>query len=156
MDIRLIHYKAFSVIGKLGSTNDGEGFIKRLWEEVNRDFKEINDLVLYDSDHHIEAIFGLMSDFSLSFKPWENNFSEGYYLAGPIVRDDAVAPEGFTKWTVKENDYLAVLALDYQDTFNRMINDFIPNNGYVLTGAVFDYTDPLDGFNYLWFPIKKK
>ncbi len=35
---------SFSVIGKEGSTLDGEGFIQRLWNEANGHFAEIKHL----------------------------------------------------------------------------------------------------------------
>ncbi len=73
--------ESFTVIGKEGSTNDGEGFIGRLWDDANAHFSEVAHLAERDGDGNLCGIWGAMSDFSRSFKPWEN-FSEGLYLAG--------------------------------------------------------------------------
>ena len=39
--------KKFVVIGKEGSTLDGEGFIQKLWNDANSHFNEIAHLALY-------------------------------------------------------------------------------------------------------------
>lgn len=36
--------EAFSVIGKEGSTLDGEGFISKLWVDANSHFEEVEPL----------------------------------------------------------------------------------------------------------------
>ena len=36
--------KAFVVIGKVGSTLDGEGFIQKLWNDANSHFNEVAHL----------------------------------------------------------------------------------------------------------------
>ena len=41
--------ESFAVIGKEGSTSDGEGFIRRLWEDANGHFEEIAALVKRDA-----------------------------------------------------------------------------------------------------------
>ena len=41
MKIEKTSKEAFVVIGKEGSTRDGEGFIQRLWQEANAHFDEI-------------------------------------------------------------------------------------------------------------------
>lgn len=89
--------KTFSVIGKEGSTDDGEGFIQRLWNEANSHFAEIEHFAKRDEAGNIVGIWGAMSDFSHSLKPWEENYSNGVYLAGVEVMDGAKAPEGWTK-----------------------------------------------------------
>lgn len=35
-----------------------------------------------DDNGNICGIWGVMSDFSRSFQPWENGFAKGLYLAG--------------------------------------------------------------------------
>lgn len=90
---------SFSVIGKEGSTNDGNGFVNKLWENANNRFNEIEGLAKKDEKGNILGIWGLMSDFSRSFKPWEENFTKGLYLAGAEVMDDAEAPDTWVKWT---------------------------------------------------------
>ncbi len=93
-----------------------------------------------------------MSDFSRSFKPWEN-FSEGLYLAGAECEDDAEAPEGWTKWTIPAYEYLRV-ECENENTFADMIR-YLDENGFTLAGAVHDLTCPRTGKSYMFFPIKK-
>ena len=48
MEITRIVKESFTVIGREGSTKDGEGFIQRLWKDANEHFSEIADLVKKD------------------------------------------------------------------------------------------------------------
>ena len=88
--------KKFVVIGKEGSTLDGEGFIQKLWNDANSHFNEIAHLAKKDVNGKLVGIWGAMSDISRSFKPWEDDFSKGLYLAGVECFDDAKAPDGWT------------------------------------------------------------
>lgn len=36
-----VRKESFAVIGKEGSTNDGEGFIQKLWDDANGHFDEV-------------------------------------------------------------------------------------------------------------------
>lgn len=62
----------FVVIGKEGSTLDGEGFIQKLWNDANSHFSEVAHLAKKDANGGIVGIWGAMSDISHSFKPWED------------------------------------------------------------------------------------
>ena len=42
-----------------------------------------------DENGDLAGIWGAMSDFSLSFRPWEEGFSKGLYLAGVECEDEA-------------------------------------------------------------------
>ena len=44
MRIEKVSKDSFVVIGKEGSTLDGNGFIQRLWQDANTHFDEIADL----------------------------------------------------------------------------------------------------------------
>ena len=44
MKIEKVSKDSFVVIGKEGSTRDGDGFIQRLWQDANTHFDEIADL----------------------------------------------------------------------------------------------------------------
>ena len=66
--------KSFVVIGKEGSTLDGEGFIQKLWDDANSHFGEVAHLAKKDANGGIVGIWGAMSDISRSFKPWEDGF----------------------------------------------------------------------------------
>lgn len=144
--------KAFVVIGKEGSTLDGEGFIQKLWDDANGHFDEVAHLAKRDENGNLVGIWGAMSDISHSFQPWEDGFSKGLYLAGVECVDNAEAPDGWTKWMIPGYEYLVVENHDgaFGDTIKQMNEE-----GIALVGAVHDYTDPATGKGYLYFPIRK-
>lgn len=151
MNIEKITKDAFCVIGKAGSTNDGEGFVQRLWEDANSHFNEVSALAKKNEDGSLMGIWGIMTNFSFEFKPWENDFSTGLYLAGVEVKTDAVPPKGWKKWIVPGFEYLKV-QVEGADTFERMIA-YMKEKEIELVGAVQDFTDPASGLNYMLFPI---
>ena len=59
---------SFSIIGKEGSTMDGQGFIQKLWEDANSHFDEVQALAKRDESGNLVGIWGAMSDFSRSFR----------------------------------------------------------------------------------------
>lgn len=144
--------KAFVVIGKMGSTLDGEGFIQKLWDDANGHFAQVAHLAKRDENGNLVGIWGAMSDLSHSFQPWEDGFSKGLYLAGVECVDNAEAPDGWTKWVIPGYEYLVVENHNgaFRDTIRQM-ND----KGIALVGAVHDYTDPATGKGYLYFPIRE-
>jgi hypothetical protein len=92
LEIKKCVKESFSVIGKEGSTNDGKGFIQKLWADANSNFAEVVSLAKKDENGNLLGIWGAMSDLSRSFNPWEENFTKGLYLAGVEVMDNAKAP----------------------------------------------------------------
>lgn len=144
--------KAFVVIGKEGSTLDGEGFIQKLWDNANSHFSEIAHLAKKDANGNLVGIWGAMSDMSHSFKPWEDGFRKGLYLAGAECVDDAEAPDGWTKWNIPGYEYL--VAENYNGVFEDTIRQ-MNEEGISLAGAVHDFTDPATGKGYMYFPIRK-
>lgn len=152
MQIKRCRKPSFSVIGKEGSTDDGNGFIKELWIAADHYFHEVLSIAKKDKSGQFVGFWGLMSDMSKSFKPWEDHYSKGYYLAGIEVEMDAIAPKGWVKWTVPSYDYLYVES--QEDTFMKMIQ-FLDKEGIELVGAVHDHTDPITQKSYMYFPIEK-
>ncbi|MBQ4451335.1 MAG: GyrI-like domain-containing protein [Clostridia bacterium] len=152
MEITRIVKESFTVIGREGSTKDGEGFIQRLWKDANEHFSEIADLVKKDERGVPVGFWGAMTDFSRSFKPWDD-FCRGLYLAGAECSGETEAPEGWTKWIVPGFEYLRVQC-DGSDTFARMMR-YLDENGIALAGAVHDFTCPETGRNYMFFPVRK-
>lgn len=144
--------KAFVVIGKVGSTLDGEGFIQKLWDNANSHFNEVAHLAKKDANGNLVGIWGAMSDMSHSFKPWEDGFRKGLYLAGVECVDHTEAPDGWTKWIIPGYQYIVVENHNgvFEDTIGQMKEEGIP-----LVGAVHDYTDPATGKNYMYFPIRE-
>lgn len=151
MKIEKCSMESFVVIGKEGSTLDGEGFIQRLWEDANSHFDEVQHLAKKDEDGKLLGIWGVMSDLSRSFQPWEDNFTKGLYLAGVQCEEGAEAPAGWTKWTVPGYEYLYA-ECDGGDTFGQVLA-YMKENKLELAGAVHDFTCPETGKNYMFFPI---
>ncbi|MDO5557973.1 MAG: GyrI-like domain-containing protein [Oscillospiraceae bacterium] len=145
--------ESFAVIGKEGSTYDGEGFISRLWDDANSHVSEIAHLAKKDENGNIGGVWGAMSDMTRSFMPWENNFTKGLYLAGLECPLDAQPPEGWTKWIIPGYEYLYT-ECDSPDTFPEMIK-YMNDNNIPLKGAVHDFTCPQTGKNYMFFPVRK-
>ena len=144
---------SFSIIGKEGSTLDGQGFIQKLWEDANSHFDEVQALAKRDESGNLVGIWGAMSDFSRSFRPWEDNFTKGLYLAGVECVDGAKAPDGWTKWTIPGYEYLCA-EVESESTFSDVL-EYMNANGIALVGAVHDFTCPTSGKNYMYFPIRK-
>ena len=92
VEIKKVVKPSFSVIGREGSTDDGNGFIERLWADANARYGEVQALAKTDENGQPVGFWGAMSNMERTFAPWEN-FSRGLYLAGVEVRDDAEAPE---------------------------------------------------------------
>ncbi len=152
MKLQRCEKKSFTVIGKEGSTSEGEGFIQKLWNDANSHFEEVRPLAKKDEDGQLVGIWGAMSDFSRSFAPWED-FCRGLYLAGVECNDDAEAPEGWTKWIIPGYEYIYV-EQEKEDTFSRTLQ-YLEENGISLAGAVHDFTCPRTGKNYMFFPVRK-
>lgn len=144
--------ESFAVIGKEGATTDGSGFIQRLWADANAHFAEIAHLVKKDADGNPVGIWGAMSDFTRSFRPWAH-FSEGLYLAGAECEPNAEVPEGWVKWVIPSYEYLRT-ECESDRTFPEMIT-YLEQNQIPLACAVHDFTDPQTGKNYMYFPIRK-
>ena len=70
MNINKCIKDSFVVIGKEGSTKDGDGFIQRLWADANGHFSEVAELAKRDEHGNLLGIWGAMSDFSHSFLPF--------------------------------------------------------------------------------------
>ena len=143
---------AFVVIGKEGSTLEGQGFIQKLWSDANSHFSEVEPFAKKDENGNLAGIWGAMSDCSRSFAPWEDNFSKGLYLAGVECAHDAEAPEGWTKWVIPGYEYLCA-EVESESTFSDVL-DYMNKNSITLVGAVHDFTCPRNGKNYLFFPIR--
>lgn len=151
MEINKCKKESFSVIGKEGSTNDGDGFIQNLWADANAHFNEVADLTKKDENGNLLGIWGVMSDLTHSFKPWEDNFTKGLYLAGVEVNDHTEAPVGWVKWTIPSYEYLYVKNKGL-DTFKDII-EYLQENKMNLVGAFHDFTCPESGEQYMFFPI---
>ncbi len=135
-----------------GASTDGAGFIQKLWDDANSHFGEIQHLAKKDENGNIIGIWGAMSDYSRSFQPWED-FKQGLYLAGAECRDDAKAPDGWTKWVIPGYEYLYV-ERENDSVFPKVLQ-YLEDNHIALAGAVHDFICPQTGKEYMFFPIKK-
>ena len=144
--------RAFCVIGKPGSTDDGEGFIARLWENANSHFDEVSQLADRDANGGLRGVWGVMTDMDFTFAPWTDDFSRGRYMAGVECKTDAMPPKGWKKWMVPGFEALKVKA-EGADTFRDTLG-YMKENGLELAGAVHDFTDPATGESYMIFPTK--
>ena len=153
MSIQRCEIPSFSVIGREGSTNDGTGFVERLWAEANANFSEVEGLARKDQNGALTGLWGAMSDFSRAFLPWEKDFSEGLYLAGVEVIDQSEAPNGWTKWIIPGFEYV-YLENQGPESFREGLQ-YLHENDLPLAGAVQDFTCPQEKKNYLFFPIRK-
>lgn len=143
---------AFTVIGREGSTEEGPGFVQRLWQEANARYGEIAHLTLKDADGRPAGLWGAMTDPTRAFLPWADDFTRGLYLAGAECPPDAQPPEGWARWTIPGFEYLRVLCDSdtvFRDTLACMAREGLP-----LVGAVHDYTCPTTGASYMCFPIR--
>lgn len=144
--------ESFVVIGKEGSTSDGDGFIGKLWEDANSNFHQVAHLAKKDDQGNILGIWGAMSDFSRSFNPWENGFTQGLYLAGVECVDGAEAPQGWSKWTIPAYEYLYV---ENKEAAFPSVIAYLQQKNIPLVGAVHDFNCPQTGKGYMFFPIRK-
>lgn len=143
---------SFAVIGKAGSTADGPGFIERLWADANAHFGEVEPLAKKDENGNLAGVWGAMSDCAHTYRPWEEEFTKGLYLAGVECENDAQAPDGWTKWVIPGYEYLCA-ETEGENTFREVLG-YMAANGLALAGAVHDFTCPLSGKNYMLFPIR--
>lgn len=155
MEMRKCTKESFTVIGKEGSTKDGNDFIGKLWEIANIHFNEVEPLAKKDKNNCLVGFWGLMSDFSRKFNPWEENFTKGLYLAGVEVNDLSEAPKEWDKWVIPGFEYLYIPVSDDRAGDIKHALAYIAEKGERLVGAIQDFSDPRDGRQYMYFPINK-
>ena len=143
----------FAVIGLEGSTAEEPDVVKRLWAEANRRFGEVAHLAARTPEGALVGVWGAMSDASRAFRPWEEDFRVGLYLAGVECRADAQPPAGWTRWDVPGFEYVRVPA-DAPDVFRSTLAA-LAAQGLSLAGAVQDFTDPATGQGSMCFPIRR-
>lgn len=157
MEIDIIEKGPINVIGKMGQGAAGNSseWIQELWDEANEHFHELNGLAKLNEDGSFAGFWGAMSNTDETFLPWD---WQGKYLAACEVKDDAVAPKGWTKWTIPAFKYLVVKCThdNYAETIDYVNNYYIKKQKYNLVGAIQEFYDPksIDGSLYLYFPIE--
>ena len=152
----IIDLPEITIIGKEGLCTKEKNVVQALWQQANAHFNEIADLGMKNPDGSFVGFLGAMSDETMSFLPWTDNFSRGLYLAGVEVYEDTPVPDGWVKWVIPARKYLVtdVTQEIYGKTFKVVINSVVPELGMKLAGAVCDFTEPLTGQNKLFFPVE--
>ncbi|MBO9607328.1 MAG: GyrI-like domain-containing protein [Paenibacillaceae bacterium] len=154
----VVEKPSFTVIGKLGrgAAREASDWIPPLWQAANSRFVEVSGLAKRDAEGYLVGIWGAMSDVQERFERWGE---EGDYLAGVEAVDDAVAPEGWTRWVVPAFLYVAApCTLDnYKETMQRILTDYLPSRDYTIAGAIQEYYRPGDqeGHLSLYVPIER-
>ena len=141
-----------TVVGKCGSAADGKDFVTDLWTDLNKNFSEIAYLAKWNDSGSLKGLWGAMSDENLSFEKWDD-IKKGLYLAGVEAVDDAVPPEGWTKWVIPSFEYIKA-EVESAQTFKDVVGYLIANK-ISLVGAVQNFTDPETNVNYMMFTVKR-
>ena len=156
MDVKIVDLPEIAIIGKEGFCTEEENIVQYLWKQANENFGEVAELGMKEKDGSFVGFWGAMSDETMSFMPWTNGFSRGYYLAGVEVYKETEAPKGWKKWILPARQYLVmeVEAERYMEIFKDGLMNQIPSRKKKLRGAVCDFTEPSTGKNFLFFPIE--
>ena len=151
----IIDLPPISIIGRQGFCTKEKNVVQDLWAQANLRFSEVADLGMKNADGAYVGFWGAMSDETMSFMPWTDDFSTGLYLAGVEVYEDTAAPAGWVKWVMPARKYLvtAVEPQSYEETFSYVIHRLLPELKMKLAGAVCDFTEPSTGQNKLFFPV---
>ncbi|MBQ3295730.1 MAG: GyrI-like domain-containing protein [Erysipelotrichaceae bacterium] len=153
----IIDLPQIAIIGKEGLCTKEKNIVQDLWLQANSNFSDVADLGMKNVDGSFTGFWGAMSDESMSFMSWTDDFSRGMYLAGIEVNEDTAVPDGWVKWVMPARKYLVteVTPESYKETFETVINSLIPELGMKLAGAVCDFTETSTGQNKLFFPVKR-
>lgn len=158
MNMAIVVLPEIAIIGKQGLCTKNNNIVQELWNQTNAHFAEVAHLGMKEKNGSYVGFWGAMSDETMSFLPWTDNFSCGYYLAGIEVYKDTIVPDGWMKWTMPARTYLKVLidSSQYMQIFDNVIKVILPKMNMELCGAVCDYTEPATGKNYLLFPVNNQ
>ncbi len=155
MVIRRCRKDAFTVIGKQGSTRDGEDFVNGLWKKANEGMAEIDSLVKRDVRGLPVGFWGVRSSLTVPLEEWENG--EGLYTAGLEVKDGSFAPMGWTKWELPASSYVSVEVENSIEKAVEAVKKYTEENGLIIKSAYYEYMNVLmPGKLILFFPVKEK
>lgn len=157
MDLK-VRFEERGVLVLIGREGYGDGahggqWIPPLWKDLQTHMSEIAPLVKHGADGKPTGIWGAMSDAARRFMPWE---SDGLYLAGFEVDENASTPSGWNRWVIPAFKYAVVECTPqtYGLVFQQMLLHYLPEHGFDLVGAVHEYY-PGDRME-LYFPIEKR
>ena len=96
----MIDLPKIAIIGKEGLCTKEKNVVQDLWQQANSNFSDIAVLGMKNADGSYVGFWGAMSDETMSFLPWTDDFSRGLYLAGVEVYEDTPVPDGWVKWVM--------------------------------------------------------
>lgn len=156
MYIEIVEKEDFEVIGKvgIGESEKHSEWVLPLWQNFNKNIKEIITLVKIDENNNLSGIWGIMNDIDETFAPWNE---VGKYMAGVEVKENSTAPNGWVKWKIKGGKFIKVKCniKNYSEVFNDIVENYAPKNGYSIIGNVMEYYIPNSKDFYLFFNISK-
>ena len=155
MKYEIVELPRIAIIGQEGLCTKEKNVVQHLWEQANLRFSEVADIGMKNADGSYVGFWGAMTDETMSFMPWTDDYSRGLYLAGIEVYEDTAVPAGWVKWVMPARKYLVTEVRPdcYEETFRNVIDRLIPELGMKLAGAVCDFTEPATGQNKLFFPV---
>ena len=156
METTLVQLPEIAIIGMEGFCTSEHNVAPELWARANAWFDAVAPLGMREKDGSYVGFWGAMSDETMSFLPWTEGFTRGFYLAGLEVNRDARPPEGWTKWVMPARTYLVVDVCPerYGEIFHDVLERVLPERKLHLAGGVCDYTEPATGKNKLFFPVE--
>ena len=156
MKIETIVKPSITIIGKSRFVQPGTS-VEDIWKDANCHFDEVVGIAKKGANGKLVGVWGAMSNKAMTFLPWENNFSEGYYLAGVECEHETPIPEGWTKWTLPAFRYLvAKVEGNYQIVMQHVLSVYMPQHQLKLVGAIQEFYQPSEnGQLYLLFPIER-
>lgn len=154
MEIEIVEKKDFEVIGKVnsGESEKHSEWVLPLWQNFNKNIKEIINLVKIDENNNLSGIWGIMNDIDETFSPWGEI---GKYMAGVEVKENSIPPDGWTKWKIKGGKFIKVKCNieNYSKVFTDIVENYVPKNRYTIIGNVMEYYIPNSKDFYLFFKI---
>lgn len=156
LEIKECSFESFAVVGLVGTSDEGPGYVDALWQKMNRYGKSIMHLAKKDENGEIMGAWGLMNDASLGFLPPEERKSKKVvYLAGIETDTDAKAPKGYTKWIVPAFDYVYAPVHGDKTSLIREVMAYLDAHDLTFAACPFDFMPPEGGMMYMFFPVKK-
>lgn len=152
MELKTWVKEPFSVIGKEIFTWDGDGLVPKVWANVQKQFSEIEPLVLKDAQGRPLGKWGAMSSRRRDFSMWEKNGSVGLYLAGYEVAPDVQAPEGWVRWDVPGFEF-RLGKIEGENYFYRAL-EVLNAQGTPVVAATENWFDPDTDEPYFAFPVR--
>ena len=90
----IIDLPKITIIGQEGFCMKEKNVVQDLWKQANLRFSEIADIAMKNADGTFVEFWGAMSDETMSFQPWKDDFSRGWYLASRYTKIQRFQTDG--------------------------------------------------------------